>query len=1132
MTTTNRARRLGAAIAALLVGSGVAGAQATTGPAVITGSVRSEQGQPLPNANVFITELGISVGTNAGGVYTITIPAARVSGQAATLRARIFGYTPQARPIRVAAGTQRVDFNLRQDVNRLSAVVVTGVTGATETTKLPISVSQVSEKDMPVPGTNPISQLQGKVPGVQIVSPTGRPGGSAAILLRGPQSINASGRGQSPLYIVDGVVIGGGLPDINPLDIESIEVVKGAAASSLYGSRAGNGVIQITTKSGKNANDGVRFNARAEYGLGDIENEYRYARGHFLMMDETNTRFCVRGTNCARTVDFEEEALRINESGGNFALAPVNFERDGGIGLALSKPNLRGVFSANRWPREYNPIDAVVTPGLFSSTSLDATGRVGSTSFFASAADFRQQGAMEFLEGYSRQSLRLNLDQGVGTDWSFGLRTFFSLSNDNGGRHDEGNSSSFFRLTRVPAGVNLLRRDQYGRLFIRSNPLQQGSQNENPLYPFENIELSDERSRFIGNFTAQYTPLTWLTLDGNFSYDRTNTEFFTLSDKGYRTTSNNPGTNNGSISESSGLGEQFNVATNATARKTWGDLQSRLNARYIYEQEDGRGIGLGGSNLAAPGLRTASAVADQNSKGISSSESSVRSIGLMTGVDLEYKERYILSGLVRRDGSSLFGSANRWATYGRGSAAWRLSQEPWWFAPALNEFKLRGSLGTAGGRPSFSAQYETFGIGTGGALVPSTLGNKNLRPETVTETELGIDAEAWSRIGLTVNYAQSVSKDQILPVPPSVSSGFTNQWKNAGTLENKTWEASLNVPIIQKRNLNWTARFNYDQNRAVITKLDVPEFFGGVGQQGGGSFFKFAAGERYGSIYGRQFLTSCSQLPAQWQSQCGGAGSQFQRNNDGLIVWTGGYGLGEGITKNLWQSVLPSCVKNGTPLTTSGEVACRNSGGTVVAPFGVATNWGMPIILRDSTGSGKEVKLGHATPDFRVSASQTFNYKKLFVYGLLDGAFGQSIYNLGRAWSLGDYMTADTDQLGKSVEEAKPVGYYWRVGAPDHGAGVGGLYDQLGPNSVNVEKGNYAKLREVNVSYNVGPVRGVGDWTVSVIGRNLKTWTKYKGFDPEVGRSGGTSGSAVINSIDAYSFPNLRTFTFALNTRF
>ena len=121
------------------------------------------------------------------------------------------------------------------------------------------------------------------------------------------------------------------------------------------------------------------------------------------------------------------------------------------------------------------------------------------------------------------------------------------------------------------------------------------------------------------------------------------------------------------------------------------------------------------------------------------------------------------------------------------------------------------------------------------------------------------------------------------------------------------------------------------------------------------------------------------------------------------------------------------------------------------------------------------------------------------------------------------------DQGGKSVQDAKPIGYYWRT---SEGAGVGGLYDALGPNNYNVEDGRFVKLRELNLSYAIGSVRGVGDWTVSLIGRNLKTWAPYRGFDPEVGLSGGNAGSALINAVDAYNYPNTRSFTLSLGTRF
>src|SRR5581483_4309873 len=186
-----------------------------------------------------------------------------------------------------------------------------------------------------------------------------------------------------------------------------------------------------------------------------------------------------------------------------------------------------------------------------------------------------------------------------------------------------------------------------------------------------------------------------------------------------------------------------------------------------------------------------------------------------------------------------------------------------------------------------SAQYETFSIGSGGALSANQLGNKNLRPETVGEAEYDIDAEILNQYDLTIDYAQSNSKDQILPVPPSVATGFQTQWQNAGTLQNKTWEASLNVPVLRARNGSWSMRFNYDRNRAYITSLNEPPFAFGTTYQNAGNLFWAAPGERYGNFYGRAFVTSCSQLPAPFNTQCGGAGSQFQKNGDGWIVWTG-----------------------------------------------------------------------------------------------------------------------------------------------------------------------------------------------------------------------------------------------------
>jgi len=201
----------------------------------------------------------------------------------------------------------------------------------------------------------------------------------------------------------------------------------------------------------------------------------------------------------------------------------------------------------------------------------------------------------------------------------------------------------------------------------------------------------------------------------------------------------------------------------------------------------------------------------------------------------------------------------------------------------------------------------------------------------------------------------------------------------------------------------------------------------------------------------------------------------------------------------------------------------------------------MPIVMRDIGGFARLLPMGNALPKYRYGISQTFRFKDFTAYALLDAAIGRSVYNQGRGWAFLDFLSKDDDQRGKSVEDAKPLGYYYRAGQPDN-TGIGGLYDVLGPNSRMVEDASYKKLREASVSYRLGNVPGLnGDWTVSLVGRNLKTWTKYTGFDPEVGfgavsGQGGSgsnsSGSAVINAVDAFTFPNTRTWTLSLSTSF
>lgn len=1109
-------RGLSASILALLLSVSSTDVALAQGAATITGRVTTEGGQPLFGANVNIEALQVQVGTNEDGRYSISIPGARVRGQQVVLRVRSFGYAPEAKSITLSEGAQTHDFVLAQDVNRLTAQVVTGVAGATELRKLPFTVAQVTAEDMPVPGANPLSQLQGKVPGANIVSNSGRPGSSPAIILRGPQSIDASGRGQDPLVIIDGVVSQGGMADLNPQDIENVEVVKGAAASSLYGSRAGNGVIQITTRSGKNVGEGVRFRSQVEYGVANIEREYQYPTTHFMLMNETYTRFCENITtapDCSRTIDIDEETYRINNDGDLWALPPANLKNDGGIGLNPGPINLRALYSASHYPISRNPVRQILTNGENINATIDATGRVGRTNFFTSANQYRNEGAVKLLRGYTRNSLRLNIDQQLASAWNFSVRTNFTDVQD----WNNGAYNSWFRLSRQPVSADLMRRDSRGRLYIRSAIQQQGGQNFNPMYEFVHFMPANRIYRWLGQATARWTPLFWLDAEGNIGVDTRNNHQESGTDKGYRTATVGASTTHlGSVSRSSSRNYSINASMDLTARKNWFEenLSSRLTLRTLFEAEDNRSLSASGSDLVVAGLSTIGASRAETRNG-GSGLSQVRQIGMFANLDLDWQGKYILSGLVRRDGASLFGASNRWQTYGRGSAAWRVSEEEWFGLNSVSDLKLRASVGQAGNRPSYSAQYETFSIaGNGVSLTPNQIGNRNLRPEVSTETEIGIDLELFSKYGFTFTHAKNVIDGQLLPVPPPAIAGFSSQWLNVGELSNETIELSLNVPLIQTRDVNYSVRLMYDRTTSMVSRLDVPEFYvSSAGQQGSETMFLIKEGGKMGEITGRRFVKKCSDLPDSFQSRCG-AGLDYQKNTDGFIVYVGaGNTLGDGITKNLWF----------TRIAAADAPWLGGSGNE-------ALSWGMPILARtEDGGSVVSDPVGQALPKYRWSMSHQASYKRFSLYALLDATVGKTVWNEARQWSVGDFMHRDSDQANRNIQTAKPLGYYFRAVSS---GGIGGFYDVLGPNNNTAEDASFVKLREVSLGYRLGSLAGLGDWSLSLIGRNLLTITDYKGFDPETGLGGGTFSSGALNAIDAYGFPNLRTVSFQIGTSF
>src|SRR5688572_4421530 len=496
---------------------------------VLTGRVTSEFGQAIEGANIYINDLGISILTNTEGSYTINIPAARVNDQLVNLRVRAVGYQPQTRPVRMTAGTQTFNFLLKQDINRLDEIVVTGVVEGVEKAKVPFAVSRLAMEDLPVPALDPLRALSGKVPGMRIAQTGGRPGTSPEIMMRGPTSINGNGRGQGPLIIVDGAIANvGSLEELGGLDIESVEVVKGAAGASLYGTRAANGVITIRTRRGA-AQEGIQFSSRTEYGVSDLNSlEYGMPVNHHLQLDETGKRFCIQASSnnphCGRTIDWMTEIMRINNVAGDTIRNPQAVQWNA---ATSSGGMLQNVFQSNIWPgQHYNSLAQMLTRNPVVLQHVDATGRMAGVRFYVSGAYTHEGDAIRELEGAQHRRGRVNLDYDIRNDMILSFSTVY----DNGVRDLRSGGSSnggiFGQLLRgAPPGTNYLAVDTLGRPIVRgggANLRGSGNGGGTFLYDAHNDNIFQKRftDRFMGNVTANYFPADWVTFEGVFAYDQ------------------------------------------------------------------------------------------------------------------------------------------------------------------------------------------------------------------------------------------------------------------------------------------------------------------------------------------------------------------------------------------------------------------------------------------------------------------------------------------------------------------------------------------------------------------------------------------------------------------------------------
>ena len=807
--------------------------------AVFSGKVTSA-GQPLGGASVGIVELGVGATTAVDGTYSFTVPVGQNAGRSVTLRARAIGYTPKQATVTLAAGRIEKEFALDKDVLNLEQVVVTGVGEATSQKKTAFSVGVVDATQIKeAPSSSPVGALAGRVAGASVVTVSGQPGQAPAIRLRASTSLTGSA---DPLIIIDGTITRMTLADINTEDVERMEVIKGAAASSLYGSDAANGVVQIFTKRGAQLAEGqTSFQFRNEYGQSWLPNKVPGNTAHEYKL-----------------------------------LPDGDFARDANGNRIQETDRI----ADNPYPVVYDQLGQVFRPGTFMTNYASVGQRRGSTNYNVSFQNSQESGVLGLLNGFSRQNFRMNLDQAITDQLTFQAGAFYGRSNSD----EAENTGIFFGLRFLEPNVDLLAPNADGSRFnaaIKQPPLSGNV--VNPLYGLANRDITRDRDRFNGTFKLTYKPLSWLTAEGNVNYEQSGDMYKSFTPTGFMNSSG--AVDDGSLFQSSTLARTSNIGATLTAVRNFDWFTNTTKLAYVFEDQSVTNVNVFATSLTVPRVPEFGS-ADPNADIFPGSRSvTIRNQNLFAITTFDIRDRYIVDALVRQDNSSLFGADQRSAIYNRFSAAYRVSEDV--TIPGIDELKLRASYGTAGLRPGFDAQYEVFSL-VGGSPTPVTLGNRNLKPAFSKETEIGFNVTFLKNFTFEYSYSDKVTTDQILLAPVSAATGYRNTWTNAGTLAGQTHEAALGAVLVSSGDMFWRVNLTADRTRQQITDLKVAPFL--AGPDGNTSLFRVAAGEPFGVIYGSRWIRTPEQLDATITSgKLAGPASNYRVNEEGFYVRSADY---------------------------------------------------------------------------------------------------------------------------------------------------------------------------------------------------------------------------------------------------
>ena len=746
----------------------------------ITGKVTDDNGRPIVNATVLIKETGAGTSTDVGGNFSI-----QTDTRSKTLVISYIGMASQEITI---GNRTTINTTLKQEGRSMDEVVVVAY-GTQVKKKVTGAISRVNGRDLEnKPFTSVDQMLQGKVPGLLSTSPTGQPGGIQQIRIRGIGSVTA---GAAPLYVIDGVPVNSGdfsrlnntsnaLAGLNPNDIESVSVLKDAASASIYGSRAANGVILITTKQGRAGKSKIRIDSELGFG---------------------NTAYV---NDLARPLNRDEY----------FALT-----REGLVNAGVSQATLDATLNTLGYNNTANEnwVDLVTRQGTTQNINASISGGDPKTTFYTSVGFFDQK-AVIISSDFERYSGTFNIKHRATEKLSIGLNATGSYIHQN-----SPSQSSNFRNPVADAYWLRPSQNAYNPDGTVNYSTTTFNQLYNPLAIAQYDRILLNNVKVLANMNGDYQFYKDLKFTTKFGVD-----FINIEEERY---------DNPFFGDSRTVGGRMYNYDTRVANWVWSNLLNyrhdflsskdlSLDLTLGYEAQKSKQYQITTRGEGVPATTSIPLPVPSSPSVANGARTDYSFVSAFSIMQWGYKNRYILSGSIRRDGSSRFGSNNKYGTFWSVGGAWNLDQESFiQKINFINALKLRASYGVNGnaeignytwkGTYIFNANYNQQ---PGSA--PNQVENPDLTWEINKPFNVGIDAVVWDgRVTLNADYYIRNTENLILNDPLSRTSGFNSVSANVGSMENKGWEFQVNIMPVRTKDFTWDFTFNIAMNKNKVTSL-------------------------------------------------------------------------------------------------------------------------------------------------------------------------------------------------------------------------------------------------------------------------------------------------------------------------